>query len=190
MGSGIVKWRHELFDHRNHRRLYLVGSVSFAVVVSKTVRLARPAHLWFWQSGCDQCAHGQEIGRVVDVIWRCWQRLVCRFRQKFAQTSASKLWPVWRLPFLGHCSRIPPLSRRQGRSYAAGILFAINGWLGQPRWRGFAQLVTFSYSSRRHWCHPCFAPFYCFYLFGLTPASPRDSVHAPHLAPPENIRSS
>ncbi len=156
---------------------YLIGSVSFAVVVSKAFGLPDPHTYGSGNPGATNVLRtGKKIAALLTLLGdagKGW--LAVWLAQKYAtdfQLSALTLAGVAMAAFLGHL--FPVFHRFQGGkgvATAAGILFAINGWLGAATLATWIIVaVFFRYSSLAALLSSIFAPFYCFYLFGLTPA--------------------
>jgi acyl phosphate:glycerol-3-phosphate acyltransferase len=155
---------------------YLIGSVSFAVVVSRAFGLPDPHSYGSGNPGATNVLRtGKKLAALLTLIgdagkgwFALW--LAQKFAADFA-LSPTTLAGVAIGAFLGHL--FPVFHRFEGGkgvATAAGILLAINVWLG------LATLATwiivaffFRYSSLAALVSSVFAPFYCFYRFGLTP---------------------
>ncbi len=155
---------------------YLIGSISFAVVVSKFYGLADPRTYGSGNPGATNVLRsgnkGAAIWTLVGDAFKGWLAvfLVDRFQQELGvgdQTIAlvavavfiGHLWPVF-FKFVGG----------KGVATALGVLLALNVWLG------LATLVTwlvvayaFRYSSLAALIASVFAPFYYGLLFGAEP---------------------
>lgn len=156
---------------------YLVGSVSFAVVVSKAFGLPDPHTYGSGNPGATNVLRtGKKLAALLTLFgdagkgwFAVW--LAQKFAADFGLTPLT-LAGVAIAVFLGH---LFPVFHRflggKGVATAAGILFAINGWLGAATLASWIIVaVFFRYSSLAALVSSLFAPFYCFYLFGLTPA--------------------
>ena len=156
---------------------YLNGSVSFAVVVSKAFGLPDPHTYGSGNPGATNVLRtGKKLAAVLTLFgdagkgwFAVW--LAQQFAAGFGLTPLT-LAGVAIAVFLGH---LFPVFHRflggKGVATAAGILFAINGWLGAATLATWIIVaVFFRYSSLAALVSSLFAPFYCFYLFGLTPA--------------------
>lgn len=156
---------------------YLMGSVSFAVVVSKAFGLPDPHTYGSGNPGATNVLRtGKKMAAILTLFgdagkgwFAVW--LAQRFAADFGLTPLT-LAGVAIAVFLGH---LFPVFHRflggKGVATAAGILFAINGWLGAATLATWIIVaVFFRYSSLAALVSSLFAPFYCFYLFGLTPA--------------------
>jgi glycerol-3-phosphate acyltransferase PlsY len=152
---------------------YLIGSVSFAVVVSKLCGLADPRTYGSKNPGATNVLRsGNKVAAVLTLIGDCakgWLAvwLAQRFGPEYGigdngialvaiAVFLGHLWPVF-FKFVGG----------KGVATALGILFALNVWLG------LATLVTwiviayaFRYSSAAALVASVFAPFYYGLLFG------------------------
>ena len=152
---------------------YLLGSISFAVLVSKIFRLADPRTYGSKNPGATNVLRsGNKIAAVLTLVGDCakgWLAvwLALRFDEQFALGEAGialialavflgHLWPVF-LRFVGG----------KGVATALGVLLGLNPILG------LATLVTWSviayafrYSSLAALISAIFAPFYYGLLFG------------------------
>jgi len=152
---------------------YLLGSISFAVLVSKIFRLADPRTYGSKNPGATNVLRsGNKLAAVLTLIGDCakgWLAvwLALRFDEQFAFGEAGialialavflgHLWPVF-LRFAGG----------KGVATALGVLLGLNPILG------LATLVTWSviayafrYSSLAALVSAIFAPFYYGLLFG------------------------
>jgi glycerol-3-phosphate acyltransferase PlsY len=152
---------------------YLIGSVSFAVVVSKLCGLADPRTYGSKNPGATNVLRsGNKVAAVVTLIGDCakgWLAvwLAQRFGPEYG-IGDNGIALVAIAVFLGH---LWPVFFRfaggKGVATALGILFALSGWLG------LATLVTwiviayaFRYSSAASLVSAVFAPFYYGLLFG------------------------
>lgn len=153
---------------------YLIGSISFAVVVSRLFRLADPRTYGSKNPGATNVLRsGNKAAAVLTLLgdgakgWLAvW--LAQRFGEQYgvgdtgvALVSVAvflgHLWPVF-FRFVGG----------KGVATALGVLLGLNGWLG------LATLVTwlviayaFRYSSLAALVASIFAPFYYGLLFGI-----------------------
>ncbi len=158
---------------------YLIGSISFAVVVSKFYGLADPRTYGSGNPGATNVLRSGNKGAAIWTLagdaFKGWLAvfLVDRFQQELglgAQADQAialvaiavfvgHLWPVF-FKFVGG----------KGVATALGVLLALNVWLG------LATLVTwlvvayaFRYSSLAALIASVFAPFYYGLLFGAEP---------------------
>ncbi|MFO0115462.1 MAG: glycerol-3-phosphate 1-O-acyltransferase PlsY [Betaproteobacteria bacterium] len=158
---------------------YLIGSLSFAVIVSKLMGLPDPHSYGSGNPGATNVLRtGKKAAALLTLVgdagkgwFAVWlaQRVAADF-----SLNETTLAGVALAVFLGHL--FPVFFRFQGGkgvATAAGILLAINLWLGLATlatWLIIA--VFFRYSSLAALVASGFAPFYTFYLFGLTPYLP------------------
>ena len=158
---------------------YLVGSLSFAVIVSWAMGLPDPHSYGSGNPGATNVLRtGKKLAAILTLLGdagKGW--FAVWLAQKLApdfDLSAATIAGVAVAVFLGH---LFPLFFRflggKGVATALGILIAINGWLG------LATLATwliiaffFRYSSLAAIVSSLFSPLYCFYLFGLSAALP------------------
>jgi len=158
---------------------YLIGSISFAVVVSKFYGLADPRTYGSGNPGATNVLRsgnkGAAIWTLVGDAFKGWLAvfLVDHFQQQLGlgdqadqvialvavAVFVGHLWPVF-FKFVGG----------KGVATALGVLLALNVWLG------LATLVTwlvvayaFRYSSLAALIASVFAPFYYGLLFGAEP---------------------
>jgi glycerol-3-phosphate acyltransferase PlsY len=153
---------------------YLIGSVSFAVVVSKLMGLSDPRTYGSGNPGATNVLRtGNKAAAALTLIgdgakgWLAvWLVQIFASRYGFGDTVIAlaavavflgHLWPVF-FRFVGG----------KGVATALGVLLALNVWLG------LATLVTwliiayaFRYSSLAALVASVFAPFYCALLFGI-----------------------
>jgi glycerol-3-phosphate acyltransferase PlsY len=153
---------------------YLIGSISFAVVVSKLFGLADPRTYGSKNPGATNVLRsGNKAAAILTLLgdgFKGW--LAVWLAQQFGWLlglGGSGIAIVAVAVFVGH---LWPLFFRfqggKGVATALGVLLALNGWLG------LATLVTwlvvayaFRYSSLAALVASLFAPFYCGLLFGL-----------------------
>lgn len=153
---------------------YLLGSISFAVVVSKLFGLSDPRTYGSKNPGATNVLRsGNKKAAILTLIgdgFKGWLAvfLALRFGEQFGQ-SALTVALVAVAVFLGH---LWPIFFRfvggKGVATALGVLLGINPWLG------LATLVTwlvvayaFRYSSLAALVASLFAPFYYGLLFGM-----------------------
>ena len=155
---------------------YLIGSLSFAVIVSKCFGLPDPHTYGSGNPGATNVLRtGKKIAALLTLLGdaaKGWLALwlAQRYLVDF-DLSPLALAGVALAAFLGHL--FPVFFKFQGGkgvATAAGILIAINLWLGLSTLATWAIIVLFfRYSSLAALVASVFAPFYAFYLFGLTP---------------------
>lgn len=152
---------------------YLIGSVSFAVVVSHTMGLPSPHTYGSGNPGATNVLRtGNKKAAILTLIGDALKGWVAVVLAKafFGQTAQADLLIslVVVAVFIGHLYPIfHGFKGGKGVATAAGVLIAIN-WI-----LGVATLVTwiviavfFRYSSLAALVAAIFAPFYCFFLFG------------------------
>lgn len=158
---------------------YLIGSLSFAVIVSKLFGLPDPHTYGSGNPGATNVLRsGKKLAALLTLLgdaakgwFALW--LAQHYAADFGLPAVA-LAGVALAVFVGHL--FPIFFRFQGGkgvATAAGILIAINGWLGLAAlatWLIMA--VFFRYSSLAALMSAIFAPFYTFFLFGLSPYLP------------------
>jgi acyl phosphate:glycerol-3-phosphate acyltransferase len=162
---------------------YLIGSLSFAVIVSKLMGLPDPHSYGSGNPGATNVLRtGKKLAALLTLIgdagkgwFAVW--LAQRLAADFGLTPVA-IAGVALAVFIGH---LFPIFHRfaggKGVATAAGILLAVHLWLG------LATLATwliiaffFRYSSLAALIASLFAPFYTFFLFGLSPMFPAVAV--------------
>ena len=158
---------------------YLIGSLSFAVIVSKLFGQPDPHTYGSGNPGATNVLRtGKKLAALLTLLgdaakgwFALW--LAQRYAVDFGLPPLA-LAGVALAVFIGHL--FPIFFRFQGGkgvATAAGILIAINCWLGLATlatWLIIA--VFFRYSSLAALMSAIFAPFYTFFLFGLSPYLP------------------
>jgi len=158
---------------------YLIGSLSFAVIVSKAMGLPDPHSYGSGNPGATNVLRtGKKLAALLTLIgdagkgwFAVW--LARKYQIDFSLPDAA-IAGVAIAVFLGHL--FPVFFRflgGKGVATAAGILLAINLWLGLATlatWLIIA--VFFRYSSLAAIVASIFSPFYCFFLFGMSAALP------------------
>ena len=153
---------------------YLLGSISFAVVVSWMMRLPDPRSYGSKNPGATNVLRsGSRIAAVLTlagdagkgwfVVW-----LAIRYTGE-APASGLDAAVAGLCVFLGH---LFPVFHRfrggKGVATAAGVLFGIDPWLGLATLASFAAIVAFfRMVSLASVIAAFFAAFYAFWLFGL-----------------------
>ena len=158
---------------------YLIGSLSFAVIVSKLFGLPDPHTYGSGNPGATNVLRsGKKLAALLTLLGdaaKGWFALW--LAQRYAtdyNLPAIAMAGVALAVFLGH---LFPIFFRfkggKGVATAAGILFAINIWLGLATLATWLIIAAFfRYSSLAALLSAMFAPFYTFVLFGLTPYLP------------------
>lgn len=158
---------------------YLIGSLSFAVIVSKAMGLPDPHSYGSGNPGATNVLRtGKKLAALLTLIgdagkgwFAVW--LAQKYQAEYTLSDAT-IAGVAIAVFLGHL--FPVFFRflgGKGVATAAGILLAINLWLGLATlatWLIIA--VFFRYSSLAAIVASVFAPVYCFFLFGISAALP------------------
>ena len=155
---------------------YLIGSLSFAVIVSKLFSLPDPHTYGSGNPGATNILRsGKKLAALLTLLgdaakgwFAVW--LAQQFQADLA-LSQNTLAGVAFAVFLGHLFPVFfKFKGGKGVATAAGVLLAINFWLGLATLATWAIIVIFfRYSSLAALVASIFAPFYTFYLFGLTP---------------------
>ncbi|HKX37706.1 MAG TPA: glycerol-3-phosphate 1-O-acyltransferase PlsY [Burkholderiales bacterium] len=151
---------------------YLLGSVSFAIVVSRLAGLPDPRT---YGSGNPGATNVLRTGkRAIAVLTLAGDAGKGWLAVWLASIFAPQAVPVAGVAvFLGHL--YPVFHRFQGGkgvATAAGVLFGFNLWLGAGTlvtW--IAMVAFFRYSSLAALIAALFAMFYAFWLFGLSPVT-------------------
>jgi glycerol-3-phosphate acyltransferase PlsY len=153
---------------------YLLGSISFAIVVSRLMRLPDPRSYGSKNPGATNVLRtGKKVAAVLTLagdagkgwlaVWLAWLYTGDGMVAALAGLAA----------FLGH---LYPIFYRfrggKGVATAAGVLFGLNLWLGAGTLVTFAVIAGFfRYVSLASIIAAAFATFYCVWLFGLHPVS-------------------
>ena len=155
---------------------YLIGSLSFAVIISKFFGLPDPHTYGSGNPGATNVLRtGKKLAALMTLLgdaakgwFALW--LAQRYQADF-DLSQLALAGVGFAAFIGHL--FPVFFKFQGGkgvATAAGILIAINLQLGLATLATWVIIVFFfRYSSLAALVASVLAPFYAFYLFGLTP---------------------
>lgn len=158
---------------------YLIGSLSFAVIVSKLMGLPDPHSYGSGNPGATNVLRtGKKLAALLTLLgdagkgwFAVW--LAQRFASDFALTPAAIAGVAFAV-FLGHL--FPVFFRfagGKGVATAAGILLALNAWLGIATMATWVIIAFFfRYSSLAALVASLFAPFYTFFLFGVSPMLP------------------
>jgi glycerol-3-phosphate acyltransferase PlsY len=158
---------------------YLIGSLSFAVIVSWAMGLPDPHTYGSGNPGATNVLRtGKKLAAVLTLAGdagKGW--FAVWLAQKYAVDfglSPTALAGVAIAVFLGHL--FPVFFRflgGKGVATAIGILIAINGWLGLATLTTWVIIAFFfRYSSLAAIVAAVFAPLYCFFLFGFSAALP------------------
>ena len=157
---------------------YLVGSVSFAVVVSKLMGLPDPHSYGSGNPGATNVLRtGNKLAAVLTLLgdaFKGW--LAVWLALRFAPEFGFGNWTIAGVALAAFLGHLYPLFHGfkggKGVATAAGILLGLNLWLG------LATLATwiivalfFRYSSLAALVSAVFAVFYQVLLFGLSPVA-------------------
>jgi glycerol-3-phosphate acyltransferase PlsY len=154
---------------------YLIGSLSFAVIVSKMFGLPDPRTYGSGNPGATNVLRtGKKQAALLTLLGdgaKGWFALC--LAQKFSadfQLGPITLACVAFAVFLGHLFPVFfKFMGGKGVATAAGILLAIQPWLGLATLATWIIMaVFFRYSSLAALTASIFAPLYTFYLFGLS----------------------
>ena len=159
---------------------YLIGSISFAVIVSKSMGLPDPYSYGSGNPGATNVLRtGNKQAAVLTLIGDGAKGFVAVLlaRLILGDASLTQTLNSWVLcgvvlaVFLGHLFPIFHGFRGgKGVATACGILFGINGILGLATLSTWLIVAFFTrYSSLAAICAAIFAPVYCVFLFGVGP---------------------
>jgi acyl phosphate:glycerol-3-phosphate acyltransferase len=151
---------------------YCLGSISFAIVVSKLMRLPDPRTYGSKNPGATNVLRtGKTLAAVLTLAGDAGKGWLAVW---LASLVGAEVALAGVAVFLGHL--FPVFYRFKGGkgvATAAGVLFGFDPWLG------LGTLVTwlviaafFRYSSLASLVAALFAPFYAWWLFGLAPVFP------------------
>jgi len=158
---------------------YLLGSVSFAIVVSKLLRLPDPRDYGSKNPGATNVLRsGSRIAAVLTLIGDAGKGAAA-VGLTVLVTGENPVSGVdaplaGAMAFLGH---LYPVYHRfrggKGAATAAGVLLAFNAWLGLGTLATFGIMVAFfRIISLASIVAAMFSVFWAWYLFGLTPVVP------------------
>jgi glycerol-3-phosphate acyltransferase PlsY len=159
---------------------YLIGSISFAVVVSKCMRLPDPHSYGSGNPGATNVLRtGNKLAAVLTLIGDALKGFlaVMLARMLLGDTSLTSTLNSWLLcgvviaVFLGHLFPIfHGFKGGKGVATACGILFGINWILGVATLSTWIIVATFMrYSSLAALAAAVFGPIYFVFLFGFQP---------------------
>jgi len=159
---------------------YLIGSVSFAVVVSKCMRLPDPHSYGSGNPGATNVLRtGNKLAAVLTLIGDALKGYIAVMLARIilGDTSLSSTMSSWVLcgvviaVFLGHLFPIfHGFKGGKGVATACGILFGINWILGAAALSTWIIVAMFMrYSSLAALAAAVFGPIYFVFLFGFQP---------------------
>jgi len=159
---------------------YVIGSISFAVIVSKSMGLPDPYTYGSGNPGATNVLRtGNKKAAVLTLIGDGAKGFIAVLlaRLLLGDASLTQTLNSWVLcgvvlaVFLGHLFPIFHGFRGgKGVATACGILFGINGVLGLATLSTWLIVAFFTrYSSLAAICAAIFGPVYCVFLFGVGP---------------------
>jgi len=159
---------------------YLIGSISFAVVVSKCMRLPDPYTYGSGNPGATNVLRtGNKKAAILTLIGDGSKGFIALVLARWilgddslaATLNSWVLCGVVLAVFLGHLFPVFHGFRGgKGVATACGILFGINWVLGLATLSTWLIVAFFTrYSSLAAMCAAIFAPVYCVFLFGVEP---------------------
>jgi len=156
---------------------YLIGSLSFAVIFSRLMGLADPRSYGSGNPGATNVLRsGNKAAAVLTLAFDALKGylpvlLVLRFGSRFGLGEATAAF-VGLAAFVGHLWPLFfKLRGGKGVATAAGVLMALNPWLGVATLASFAIIVAFfRYVSLGSIVAALFAPFYQLLIWGAEPA--------------------
>jgi acyl phosphate:glycerol-3-phosphate acyltransferase len=151
---------------------YCLGSVSFAILVSKLMRLPDPRSYGSKNPGATNVLRtGKTVAAVLTLLGDAGKGWLAVF---LAAQLGGDVPAAGIAVFLGH---LFPVFHRfrggKGVATAAGVLFGFDLWLGLATLATWIVIaVFFRYSSLASLLAAVFAPIYTWWLFGLSPLLP------------------
>ncbi len=155
---------------------YCMGSLSFAVIVSKLMGLPDPHTYGSGNPGATNVLRsGSKKAAILTLLLDAAKGWLAVFLAKtFALELGLNDWTIAAVAlaaFLGHLFPVfYKFAGGKGVATAAGVLLAVNPWLGLATlltWLAVA--ACFRYSSFAALMSAVFAPMYTFWLFGTKP---------------------
>jgi len=157
---------------------YLLGSISFGIVMSRLLRLPDPRSYGSKNPGATNVLRsGSRVGAILTLLGdagKGWLAVVLAVAISGEPPASGVDAPVAAVSaFLGH---LYPIFHRfqggKGVATAAGALLGIDLWLGLATLGTFAVIVAiFRMVSLASIVAALFAAFYAFWLFGVLPAA-------------------
>jgi glycerol-3-phosphate acyltransferase PlsY len=156
---------------------YLIGSLSFAVIISRVMGLADPRSYGSKNPGATNVLRsGNKAAALLTLAFDALKGyvpvlLVLVFGPRFGLGSDAAAF-VGLAAFVGHLWPVFfHFKGGKGVATAAGVLMAVNPWLGLATLLSFAIIVAFSrYVSLASIVAAAFAPFYQALIWGVEPA--------------------
>jgi glycerol-3-phosphate acyltransferase PlsY len=157
---------------------YLIGSLSFAKIVSRAMGLPDPHSYGSGNPGATNVLRtGRRSAALLTLAGdalKGWVAVVLAqiYGPRFGVGDAG-VAGVALAAFVGHLYPVFFGFRGgKGVATAAGILFAVSGWLGLATTATFAVIVAFfRYVSLASIVAAVFAAFYCAFLYGFSPVA-------------------
>jgi acyl phosphate:glycerol-3-phosphate acyltransferase len=155
---------------------YLLGSVSFAILVSRVLALPDPRSYGSGNPGATNVLRsGSRAAAALTLIGDAGKGWLAVWLAALA--SGAPATQGYATPLAGlavFCGHLFPVFHRfrggKGVATAAGVLLALNGWLGLATLATWAIVVLFfRISSLAALAAALFAPFYAWWLFGPGP---------------------
>ena len=155
---------------------YLLGSVSFAIVVSRVLALPDPRSYGSGNPGATNVLRtGSKAAAALTLVGdagKGWLAVWLATLASGAPATVGYAAPVAGLAVF--CGHLFPVFYRfrggKGVATAAGVLLALNAWLGLATLATWAIVVLFfRISSLAALAAALFAPFYAWWLLGLGP---------------------
>ncbi len=155
---------------------YLIGSLSFAVIVSKLMGLPDPHTYGSGNPGATNVLRsGSKKAAILTLLLDAAKGWLAVYLAKWvAPTLGLNEWAIAGVAlavFLGHLYPVfYGFAGGKGVATAAGVLLAINPWLGLATFITWVAVAAcFRYSSLAALMTAIFAPMYTFWLFGTKP---------------------
>jgi glycerol-3-phosphate acyltransferase PlsY len=156
---------------------YLIGSLSFAVIISRVMGLADPRSYGSKNPGATNVLRsGNKAAALLTLAFDALKGyvpvlLVLVFGPRFGLGNDAAAF-VGLAAFVGHLwPAFFHFKGGKGVATAAGVLMAVNPWLGLATLLSFAIIVAFSrYVSLASIVAAAFAPFYQALIWGVEPA--------------------
>jgi acyl phosphate:glycerol-3-phosphate acyltransferase len=155
---------------------YLIGSLSFAVIVSKAMGLPDPHTYGSGNPGATNVLRsGSKKAAILTLLLDATKGWLAVFLAKWLAPSLGlDEWAIAGVAlsvFLGHLFPVfYQFAGGKGVATAAGVLLAINPWLGLATLATWLSIAAcFRYSSLAALMAAIFAPLYTLWLFGTKP---------------------